>query len=42
MNEAVTAYMKFLAELARLKLSEEELAKLLDDADGKLKGVMEK
>ena len=42
MNEAVTAYMKFLAELARLKLSEEELTKLLDDADNKLKGVMEK
>ena len=36
------AFPKFLAELARLKLSEEELAKLLDDADGKLKGVMEK
>jgi len=42
MNEAVTAYMKFLAELATLKLSEEELAKLLNDADNKLKGVLER
>ena len=41
MNEAVAAYAKFLTELARYKLSREELAKLLDDADAKLKGVLE-
>ena len=41
MNEAVEAYAKFLAELARFKLSGEELLKLLDDADAKLKGVLE-
>ena len=41
MNAAVDAYAKFLAELARLKLSDEELLKLLDDADAKLKGVLE-
>ena len=41
MNEAVAAYAKFLAELARYKLSVEELVKLLDDADAKLKGVLE-
>ena len=42
MNAAVTAYARFLAELARFKLSGEELLKLLDDADAKLKGVLEK
>jgi len=41
MNEAVEAYAKFLAELARFKLTGEELLKLLDDADAKLKGVLE-
>ena len=41
MNAAVEAYAKFLAELARFKLSGEELLKLLDDADAKLKGVLE-
>lgn len=41
MNEAVEAYVKFLAELARFKLTGEELLKLLDDADAKLKGVLE-
>ena len=41
MNEAVEAYAKFLTELARFKLSSEELLKLLDDADAKLKGVLE-
>ena len=41
MNEAVEAYAKFLTELARCKLPREELAKLLDDADAKLKGVLE-
>ena len=42
MNDAVKAYVKFLAELAKLKLPEEELLKLLDDADAKLKGVLER
>ena len=41
MNAAVEAYAKFLAELAVLKRTDEELAKLLDDADEKLKGVLE-
>jgi len=41
MNAAVEAYAKFLAELAVLKRTDEELAKLLDDADAKLKGVLE-
>ena len=41
MNAAVEAYAKFLAELAVLKRTDEELAKLLDDADAKLKGVIE-
>ena len=41
MNAAVEAYAKFLSELARYKLSGEELVKLLDDADAKLKGVLE-
>ena len=41
MNAAVEAYAKFLTELARFKLSGEELGKLLDDADAKLKGVLE-
>lgn len=41
MNAAVAAYTKFLAELARLKLSDGELLKLLEDADEKLKGVLE-
>ena len=41
MNAAVEAYAKFLTELARFKLPGEELGKLLDDADAKLKGVLE-
>ena len=41
MNAAVEAYAKFLTELARYKLPREELVKLLDDADAKLKGVLE-
>ena len=41
MNEAVEAYAKFLSELARCKLPRGELSKLLDDADAKLKGVLE-
>ena len=41
MNAAVEAYAKFLAELAVLKRTDEELAKLLDDADAQLKGVLE-
>ena len=41
MNGAVEAYAKFLAELARCKLPREDLVKLLDDADEKLKGVLE-
>ena len=41
MNGAVEAYSKFLAELARCKLPREDLVKLLDDADEKLKGVLE-
>ena len=41
MNEAVAAYVKFLMELARYALSEKELSDLLDEADGKLKGVLE-
>ncbi len=41
MNEAVEAYAKFLLELARFKLSGEELLNLLDSADTKLKGVLE-
>ena len=40
MNEAVRAYMLFLAELARQKLSEGEMVSLLDEADKKLKGVL--
>ena len=31
----------FLMELARYALSEKELSDLLDEADGKLKGVLE-
>jgi hypothetical protein len=41
MNDAVAAYAKFLAELARFTLTGEELTRLLDDADAKLKGVLE-
>ena len=41
MNGAVEAYAKFLTELARYKIPREELVKLLDDADAKLKGVLE-
>ncbi len=41
MNEAVAAYARFLAELARYELSEKELEGLLDEADEKLKGVLE-
>jgi hypothetical protein len=41
MNGAVEAYAKFLAELARCKLPREDLVKLLDDADEKLKGALE-
>lgn len=40
MDAAVKAYANFLTELARLKLSNEELEKLLSDADAKLKGVL--
>lgn len=41
MNAAVEAYAKFLTELARFTLPEAELGKLLDEADEKLKGVLE-
>lgn len=41
MTAAVAAYGVFLFELARNKLSADELVKLLDDADEKLKGVLE-
>ena len=41
MNAAVEAYAKFLAELGRFKLSEAELNRMLDEADAKLKGVLE-
>ena len=41
MNGAVEAYAKFLVELARCKLPREDLVKLLDEADEKLKGVLE-
>ncbi len=42
MNDAVATYVKFLLELARYEMSEEELSKILDEADAKLKGVLEK
>ncbi len=42
MNDAVLAYVKFLAELVRYEKSEDELRSLLDQADAKLKGVLEK
>lgn len=41
MDAAVKAYAAFLTELARLKISDEELDKMLSDADAKLKGVLE-
>ncbi len=41
MNDAVAAYVKFLLELARYEKSEKELSDLLDEADEKLKGVLE-
>ena len=41
MTAAVEAYSKFLMELARFKLPEAELLKMLDEADAKLKGVLE-
>ncbi len=42
MNDAVATYVRFLLELANYKLSEEALSKILDEADAKLKGVLEK
>jgi len=41
MNAAVAAYAKFLTELGRFKVPREELERMLDDADAKLKGVLE-
>ena len=41
MNAAVATYARFLAELALYKKSERELDVLLDQADAKLKGVLE-
>lgn len=41
MTAAVESYVKFLMELTALKMSDEELASLLDEADGKLKGALE-
>ena len=41
MTSAAAAYGVFLFELARHQLQAEELLKLLDDADMKLKGVLE-
>ena len=41
MNDAVAAYVKFLVELARYAMSEKEHSDLLDEADNKLKGVLE-
>lgn len=41
MTSAAAAYGVFLFELARCQLKAEELLKLLDDADMKLKGVLE-
>ena len=41
MTKAVESYAKFLAELALFKLPEEDLVRLLDDADARLKGVLE-
>ena len=41
LTEASDAYGRFLMELTRYKLTEAELLKMLDDADAKLKGVLE-
>ncbi|MBR1920367.1 MAG: hypothetical protein IJ829_00010, partial [Kiritimatiellae bacterium] len=41
MNAAVEAYAKFLLELARFKRPPAELLALLDEAESKLKGVLE-
>lgn len=41
MNAAVEAYVLFLRELAAGLKSDEELLKLLDEADAKLKGVLD-
>ncbi len=41
MNDAVATYARFLLELARYEMSEKELGGLLDEADAKLKGVLE-
>jgi hypothetical protein len=41
MDSASLAYQNFLRELARYKLPQEELLKLLDDAESKLKGVID-
>lgn len=41
MNAAVEAYVLFLRELAAGVKSDEELLKLLDEADAKLKGVLD-
>jgi len=41
MNDAVATYVRFLVELARCAMSEKELSGLLDEADRKLKGVLE-
>jgi hypothetical protein len=41
MDSASLAYQNFLRELARYKLPQEELLILLDDAESKLKGVID-
>lgn len=41
MNAAVDAYLRFLKELAAMKVTDEELFRLLDEADAKLKGVLD-